>query len=113
MNNKFNLEIKMKEFILDNDTIIINFPKREYILKDKIETTSLEILELIFLANNTNNNDYIDIILSKISMLDFYLEKSYKRKYINKKLLEKKVYELTAITKMLYGCKNYDRNRKR
>ena len=82
MNNKFNLEIKMKEFILDNDTIIINFPKREYILKDKIETTSLEILELIFLANNTNNNDYIDIILSKISMLDFYLEKSYKRKFL-------------------------------
>ncbi len=28
MNNKFNLEIKMKEFILDNDTIIINFPKK-------------------------------------------------------------------------------------
>ena len=113
MNNKFNLEIKMKEFILDNDTIIINFPKREYILKDKIDTTSLEILELIFLANNTNNNDYIDIILSKISMLDFYLEKSYKRKYINKKLLEKKVYELIAITKMLYGWNNYDRNRER
>ncbi len=111
MNNKFNLEIKMKEFILDNDTIIINFPKREYILKDKIETTSLEILELIFLANNTNNNEYIDIILSKISMLDFYLEKSYKRKYINKKVLEKKVYELTLITKMIYGWKNYVRDR--
>lgn len=101
----------MKEFILDNDTIIINFPKREYILKDKIETTSLEILELIFLANNTNNNEYIDIILSKISMLDFYLEKSYKRKYINKKVLEKKVYELTLITKMIYGWKNYVRDR--
>ncbi|MDD6244716.1 MAG: four helix bundle protein [bacterium] len=111
MNNKFNLEIKMKEFILDNDTIIINFPKREYILKDKIETTSLEILELIFLANNTNNNEYIDIILSKISMLDFYLEKSYKRKYINKKVLERKVYELTLITKMIYGWKNYVRDR--
>lgn len=111
MNNKFNLEIKMKEFILDNDTIIINFPKKEYILKDKIETTSLEILELIFLANNTNNNEYIDIILSKISMLDFYLEKSYKRKYINKKVLERKVYELTLITKMIYGWKNYVRDR--
>ena len=111
MNNKFNVEIKIKEFILDNDTIIINFPKKEYILKDKIETTSLEILELIFLANNTNNNEYIDIILSKISMLDFYLEKSYKRKYINKKVLERKVYELTLITKMIYGWKNYVRDR--
>ena len=46
-------------------------------------------------------------------MLDFYLEKSYKRKYINKKLLEKKLYDLISITKILYGWKNYDRNRER
>ena len=68
-----------------------------------IEKTSLDILELIFLVNNTLDKSYLDIILSKISILDFYLEKSYKKKYINKKLLEKKIYELTTITKMIYG----------
>ena len=44
-------------------------------------------------------------------MLDFYLEKSYKKKYINKKLLERKIYELTTITKMIYGWKKYDRDK--
>ena len=103
MNNNFKIELKLKDFILDLDGILINFPKREYILKDKIEKTSLDILELIFLVNNTLDNSYLDIILSKISMLDFYLEKSYKKKYISKKLLERKIYELTTITKMIYG----------
>lgn len=103
MNNNFKIELKLKDFILDLDGILINFPKREYILKDKIEKTSLDILELIFLVNNTLDKSYLDIILSKISMLDFYLEKSYKKKYISKKLLERKIYELTTITKMIYG----------
>ena len=111
MNNNFKIELKLKDFILDLDDILINFPKREYILKDKIEKTSLDILELIFLVNNTLDKSYLDIILSKISMLDFYLEKSYKKKYINKKLLERKIYELTTITKMIYGWKNYDSNK--
>lgn len=111
MNNNFKIELKLKDFILDLDDILINFPKREYILKDKIEKTSLDILELIFLVNNTLDKSYLDIISSKISMLDFYLEKSYKKKYISKKLLERKVYELTTITKMIYGWKKYDRDK--
>lgn len=111
MNNNFKIELKLKDFILDLDDILINFPKREYILKDKIEKTSLDILELIFLVNNTLDKSYLDIILSKISMLDFYLEKSYKKKYISKKLLERKIYELTTITKMIYGWKKYDRDK--
>ena len=36
MNNNFKIELKLKDFILDLDGILINFPKREYILKDKI-----------------------------------------------------------------------------
>lgn len=111
MNNNFKIEVKLKDFVLDLDNILINFPKREYILKDKLEKTSLDILELIFLVNNTLDKSYLDIILSKISMLDFYLEKSYKKKYINKKLLERKIYELTIITKMIYGWKKYDRDK--
>ena len=47
MTNTFNLEIKMKEIILALDEILINYPKKEYNLKDKIQLTSYEILELI------------------------------------------------------------------
>ena len=56
MTNTFNLEIKMKEFILALDEVLINYPKKEYILKDKIQLTSYEILELIFKANNISSS---------------------------------------------------------
>ena len=74
MTNTFNLEIKMKEFILALDEVLINYPKKEYILKDKIQLTSYEILELIFKANNisSSKDETINTILVKISMLDFY-----------------------------------------
>jgi hypothetical protein len=45
-------------------------------------------------------------IISKISMIDFYIEYSYKMKYISEKLALKKAHELNIITKMLYGWVN-------
>ena len=41
----------MKQFILSLDILLINYPKSEKIFKDKIKSTSYEILELILLAN--------------------------------------------------------------
>ena len=69
MTNTFNLEIKMKEFILALDEVLINYPKKEYNLKDKIQSTSYEILELIFKANNISSiaNNIISFLnLTKI-----------------------------------------------
>ena len=113
MTNTFNLEIKMKEFILALDEVLINYPKKEYNLKDKIQSTSYEILELIFKANNISSSkeETLNTILVKISMLDFYFEVSYKHKCINKKQLDKYIYKLTFITKLTYGWKNYDSNK--
>ena len=42
MTNTFNLEIKMKEFILALDEILINYPKKEYNLK-KIERIAFDL----------------------------------------------------------------------
>lgn len=36
-------------------------------------------------------------------MLDYYLEYSYKKKYISLKNFNKKINNLTIINKMLYG----------
>ena len=51
MNNEFRIIKNMKQFILSLDILLINYPKIEKILKDKIKSTSYEILELILLAN--------------------------------------------------------------
>ena len=48
MNNNFRLINNMKKFIFSLDNIIINFPKKDLVLKDKIYITSYEVLELIF-----------------------------------------------------------------
>ena len=39
-------------------------------------------------------------------MLDFYLEKSYKKKYISEKLCQKKSNELLHLSKMVYQWRN-------
>ena len=112
MNERFKLVIKMKKFIFYLDDILVNYPKREYILKDAIMRDSLKVLELIYEANSSiDRNNYLDKISSKLSMLDFYFEKSYRNKYINKKVFDKVIFELTTIMKMLYGWIKYDRSK--
>lgn len=103
-NNNFRLVNNMKNFIMSLDSFLINFPKKEKVLKDKMFTTSYDILELIYLANFIEDNINIQKqIISKLSMLDFYLERAYKLQYISEKQCSNKSNELLNITKMIYG----------
>ena len=63
------------------------------------------ILYLVYRCNYNSNDkkEYYKDILSNISMLDFYLERSLKNKYINNKVCEKLSNDLLKITKMIYG----------
>ena len=105
MNNKFLLANEIKKFILSLDSILINYPKKDIIIKKRIINTLFELLELVYLANN-KTYDKINIkyeCLSKISMIDFYFEYSYKKNYISLKKLNSYLFSLTKINKMLYG----------
>ena len=103
MNDKFIIIKKIKIFIINLNDILINYPRKELILKNRIINTSYDILELINICNLDNKKDNFNILLSKIFMLDFYLEISYKNKYINEKICNKKSLELESIRKMIYG----------
>lgn len=104
MNNNFRLINNIKKFIFSLDNIIVNFPKKDLVLKDKIYITSYEVLELIFLANNQDNKITTQKkILSKLNMLDFYFERAYKLQYISEKQCLNKCNDLLEITKMIYG----------
>ena len=104
MNDKFLIVKYVKEFIYSIDSFVINFPRKEFVIKDRIINDSLDILEMIYIANFDHNRKSLKYdILSKLSMLDFYLERCYKEKIISEKLLKKKSIELTNITKLMYG----------
>ena len=108
MNNKFLLANEIKKFILSLDSILINYPKKDIIIKKRIINTLFELLELVYLANN-KTDDKINIkyeCLSKISMIDFYFEYSYKKNYISLKNLNTYIFNLTKINKMLHGWIN-------
>lgn len=103
MNDNFLIVKHMKDFINSIDDIILVIPNRDRVLKDRLYNTSYDILFYLYKANYGNKKDYGSNILSLISMLDFYLERCYKNKYINSKLCEKKANDLLKITKMVYG----------
>lgn len=103
--NDFMIIKNIKLFIYNLDNIVINIPNKDRILKDRLYNTSYDILYLVYRYNYNSNNkkEYYKDILSNISMLDFYLERSLKNKYINNKVCEKLSKDLLKITKMIYG----------
>ncbi len=113
MNNKydkFKIVTKCKDFIEYVNEIIVNFPRKEFALKDRILHTSYDLLELIFLTNLLEEDRLISQkkMLTKISMLDFHLEESYHRMCINEKKLNKGCRQLEEMQKMVYGWVNSD-----
>ncbi len=49
--NEFRIVKNIKKYILSLDKILVNFPRKEKILKDKIKETSFDVLELTYYAN--------------------------------------------------------------
>ncbi len=109
-NDRFLISKYMKEFINGIDKIIINIPNKDRVIKDKLYTTSYNILYLIYKANYSNNkgikyNICLDII-ANINMLDYYFERCYINRYLSKKQVLSRIEKLNIITKMVYGWMN-------
>lgn len=108
MNNDKLIVIKrIKEFCFDVDANVINFPKKEFLIKEKILNDGLDILESVVYINYIKSeNDIISYkfkLLTKISMLNFYLEYLVHKNIINKKIFNKIGRELNEISRLIYG----------
>lgn len=103
--NDFMIVKNIKLFIYNLDNIVVNIPNRDKIIKDRLYNTSYEVLYLVYRCNYNSNKkeEYYKDILSNISMLDFYLERCLKNKYISSRSCEKLSKDLLKITKMIYG----------
>ena len=109
MNDRFKIVTNIKDFTYHIDSILINYPKCEFNLKNRLENTCYDLLELTYLANSFNVKLNLQKeILSKVSMLDFYLEKSYNKKCFSLKKLNLLSSKLDVIKKMIYGWINIE-----
>lgn len=103
-NDKFKIIGEAKKIIMYLDDILINYPRKSFVLKNKLEETGYELLELIYYTNLINERlDNQKKIISFISMLDFYLEISYNKQYISLKKLNQGARILDNIKKLTYG----------
>lgn len=102
--DKFVVVIKIKEFIGFMDSLIMNYPKKDYVLKNRIQETSYDLLELAYMGNiMEDKTDIQKKIICLLNMLDYYLEASYQKKCISQKKLNAACHKLEIITKMIYG----------
>ena len=87
--------------------LLINYPKKEVVLRNNIEKNNYELIECIF-AYNINKTSRIkdknlkDAIV-KMSMFDFYVRVSYDKKIISHRQFEVITKFLLEIRKMTYG----------
>ena len=107
MNYNFKVLNNIYKTINYINKLLLNYPKREVVLRNNIEMTGYELVELIF-AYNINNTDRIreknlKDLLIKISMLDFYMRVSFDKKIISRHQYEVVGNFIIEIRKMVYG----------
>lgn len=88
-NDKFKIVNRIKEFIVRSDNNLVNFPKKEMELKNKIKNTSYDLLFTTYRANVSTNKELkkelAELLVAQIKYLDFLLNLCYDKQIINSK----------------------------
>ena len=107
MNHDFKILKKVKEYIFFLESVLVNFPKKDILAKSYIYEVGLDIFYLVLIANYSRDynerKEYQKEILVLISLLDFYIERGFKHKYLSENQLKKNSNKLIELTKMMYG----------
>lgn len=106
-NNEFILLVKSEKTIDYINRQLINFPNKEIVLKNNIERTMYLIVEYIFsyqIENITRiKMKYLKDLVIQLSMLDYYMRVSYKKKIISPKKYVSIANFIIEIRKITYG----------
>ena len=110
-NDRFLIVKNIKSFIISLENILVTIPKKDYLSRELIYEEALILLDNVVKANyevdKDKKKDYQIVALAKVNLLDFFLERAYKLRYISKKQAISKALELVKINKMLYAwCMN-------
>lgn len=86
---KFKIINFIRELIIYIDDNLDNFPKKDIELKNRIRSTSYDLLEISYKANVTSNNEYkktlLEELIAKVKIVDFLLNICYDKQIINSK----------------------------
>ena len=96
MHDKLLISIKVKKTIEYIEKVANNYPKIEYVLKNKILDACYELLELTYKANIYHDKKYMKEILVKIRIIEYFV-----KKLINFKKYENIGNHLLEINKMV------------
>lgn len=101
---------KTYEYVLKS---LENYPHKYLELKQHIDSTLFEMIELCYIANNGCEVEKNKIlVLSKLSMVDYYLKLSYKNEVISKKKYESIAKHLLEIKLMVKSWLKIDEKNK-
>ena len=93
---KFKVIEFIRQLILAVDKELDNFPKKDIELKNRIRTSSYDLLELAYEANTAEDIDFKKIqltkMVSKVKIIDFLVNLSLDKALIT----QKKYYKLAA-----------------
>lgn len=94
------------------DGIIINYPKRDYELRNRLMYDAYQVLEYVYEANYHELKDRKSFqikAIMKLNLLDFYIEYSFKKKIISEKQSYRISSKLLNINKMIYKWMQYEK----
>ena len=104
---KFKVIELIRELILAIDKEMVNYPKKDIELKNKIRLNTYDILELSYEANVTTNIEdkrkLMFKLISKIKVIDFLLNLSFDKKIISEKRYYSFGRRLDDIAKYING----------
>lgn len=97
----------IREFIVQIDRELENFPKKDIEIKNRIRNKSFDILELSYEANTTTDKmrkkELLEEVISAVKTIDFMINLSYDKKLISDKKYAKLGNKLNDIIKYISG----------
>ena len=106
---KFKVINFIRKLVLNLDSLLDNFPKKDIEIKNRLRNNSYDLLELAYQANMTVNKEkreeILDLTLAKVKIIDFLVNLCYDKQIINSKKYVKFGDSLEDIYKYLIGWK--------
>lgn len=104
---KFKVIQFIRELIIAIDKEMINFPKKDIELKNRIRKNTYDVLEIAYEANATSDIEYkkrlLFQIVAKLKVIDFLLNLSYDKELITIKRYYAFGRRIDDITKYVSG----------